>query len=323
MDYKDYYKALGVKRDAEAPEIKKAYRSLARKYHPDVSKEANAEVKFKEVGEAYEVLKDKEKRAAYDELGSNWQAGQSGFKPSSDWTQHYGGGGRPQSAGSAGSPEGFSNFFEDLFGGGFSANDFYGDAAARRAPRATKGENVRAKISIDLEDAMNGTKRTYTLSLPEVDSFGNLSNKQRKLTVSIPKGIKHGQSIRLSKQGSPGVSGGQPGDLLLKVLFKKHHLYTVKDKDIYLDLPLAPWEAALGTKLEIPTPTGKVGMKIPADSKQGSKLRLKGRGLPGKDAGDFYIVMQITLPPSSDEKAKALYEQMKEEIDFNPRSSLF
>ena len=323
MDYKDYYKALNVKRDATAAEIKKAYRSLARKYHPDVSKEANAEVKFKEVGEAYEVLKDKEKRAAYDQLGSNWQAGQSGFKPSSDWSQHYGGG-RQQShrAGNAGGQEGFSSFFEDLFGGGFSAGDFYGEAAARGG-RSTKGDDIRAKISIDLEDAMNGTKRTYTLSLPEVDSFGSLTHKPRKLTVTIPKGIKDGQSIRLSQQGSPGMSGGQAGDLLLKVLFKKHHLYTLKDKNIYLDLPLAPWEAALGTTLEIPTPTGKVGIKIPADSKQGSKLRLKGRGLPGKEAGDFYIVMQITQPSVSDDKVKALYEQMKDEIDFNPRSSLF
>ncbi len=322
MEYKDYYKILGVKKDASQDEIKRAYRKLARKFHPDVSKEADAEVKFKEVGEAYEVLKDPEKREAYDQLGANWKAGQSGFQPPPDWEQNFdfGGGGYTQ-----GSAHDYSSFFEDLFGGGQAGGGYYYQSGSGgRGGFQSRGENVRARVMIDLEDSLNGASKHITLQMPEVNDQGQVINKERTLKIKIPKGIKEGQTIRLSKQGNPGIGGGERGDLLLEVGFNPHRLYTVDGKDIYLNVPVAPWEAILGAKIDVPTPQGKkVGMKIPPDSQQGRKLRLKGKGLPGKDAGDFYVVLQVALPPSSDPKVKELNEKMRDEIDFNPRSYLF
>jgi len=320
VDYKDYYKILGVEKSASQDDIKRSYRKLARKYHPDVSKETDAEVKFKEVGEAYEVLKDPEKREAYDQLGSNWKAGQSGFQPPPDWEQDFdfGGGGYTQ-----GQTHDYSSFFEDLFGGREGAQYYQSGSTGRSAYRS-KGENVRAKIMIDLEDSFNGTTKNITLQMPEMNEQGQVLNKTRTLKVKIPKGIKEGQTIRLSKQGNVGIGGGEAGDLMLEVAFNPHRLYTVDGKDIYLNAPVAPWEATLGAKIDVPTPDGKkVGMKIPADSQQGRKLRLKGKGLPGKDTGDFYVVLQIALPPSSDPKVKEYNEKMRDEIDFNPRSYLF
>ncbi len=320
MEYKDYYKILGVDKGATQDEIKRSYRKLARKYHPDVSKEADAEVKFKEVGEAYEVLKDPEKREAYDQLGANWKAGQSGFQPPPDWEQNFdfGGGGYTQ-----GNAQDYSSFFEDLFGGG-RGGAYYSSGGSSRGGFQSKGENVRARIMIDLEDAINGTTKNITLQVPEVNERGQVINKTRTLKVKIPKGIKEGQTIRLSKQGNPGIGGGEAGDLMLEVAFNPHRLYTVDGKNIYLNVPVAPWEATLGAKIDVPTPDGKkVGMKIPPDSQQGRKLRLKGKGLPGKQPGDFYVVLQIALPPSSDPKVKEFNEKMRDEIDFNPRSYLF
>ena len=320
MDYKDYYKILGVKKDASQDEIKRAYRKLARKYHPDVSKESDAEARFKEVGEAYEVLKDPEKRQAYDQLGSNWKAGQGGFEPPPGWEQNFDFGGGGYTSGNA---QDYSSFFEDLFGGGRSAGGRYYSSGGGGGFQS-RGENVRAKVMIDLEDSLNGATKNITLQMPEVNQQGQVVNKQRTLSVKIPKGIKEGQTIRLSKQGNPGIGGGEPGDLLLEVGFNPHRLYTVKGKDIYLNVPVAPWEATLGATIEVPTPTGgKVGMKVPPDSQQGRKLRLKGKGLPGKNPGDFYVVLQIVLPPSSDPKVKELMERMRDEVDFNPRSYLF
>lgn len=321
MEYKDYYKILGVDKGATQDEIKRSYRKLARKYHPDVSKEADAEKKFKEVGEAYEVLKDPEKREAYDQLGANWKAGQSGFQPPPDWEQNFGFGGGGYTQGNA---QDYSSFFEDLFGGGRSGGAYYSSGGTGRGGFQSKGENVRARIMIDLEDAINGTTKNITLQVPEVNDKGQVINKTRTLKVKIPKGIKEGQTIRLSKQGNPGIGGGEAGDLLLEVAFNPHRLYTVDGKDIYLNVPVAPWEATLGAKIDVPTPDGKkVGMKIPPDSQQGRKLRLKGKGLPGKQPGDFYVVLQIALPPSSDPKVKEYNEKMRDEIDFNPRSYLF
>lgn len=320
MDYKDYYKILGVKKDASQDEIKRAYRKLARKYHPDVSKESDAEARFKEVGEAYEVLKDPEKRQAYDQLGSNWKAGQGGFEPPPGWEQNFDFGGGGYTSGNA---QDYSSFFEDLFGGGRSAGGRYYSSGGGGGFQS-RGENVRARVMIDLEDSLNGATKNITLQMPEVNQQGQVVNKQRTLSVKIPKGIKEGQTIRLSKQGNPGIGGGEPGDLLLEVGFNPHRLYTVKGKDIYLNVPVAPWEATLGATIEVPTPTGgKVGMKVPPDSQQGRKLRLKGKGLPGKNPGDFYVVLQIVLPPSSDPKVKELMERMRDEVDFNPRSYLF
>lgn len=321
MEYKDYYKILGVEKSASQADIKRSYRKLARKYHPDVSKETDAEAKFKDVGEAYEVLKDPEKREAYDQLGSNWKAGQEGFKPPPDWEQNFdfGGGGYTQ-----GNAHDYSSFFEDLFGGGGGTHYYQSGGSANRGGFQARGENVRAKVMIALEDSLNGATRSFTLQMPEVNEQGQVTNKQRTLKVKIPKGIKEGQTIRLGKQGNPGVGGGERGDLLLEVGFNPHKLYTVDGKDLYLNVPVAPWEATLGATIDVPTPDGKkVGMKVPPDSQQGRKLRIKGKGLPGKDAGDFYVILQVALPPSSNPKVKELNEQMRDEIDFNPRSYLF
>ncbi len=313
MEYKDYYKIIGIDRKASQTEVKRAYRKLARKYHPDVSKEANADEKFKELGEAYEVLKDPEKREAYDQLGENWKAGQQGFKPPPEWQDNFDfrDGGYTQD-----STHDYSSFFEDLFGGARGSGFHAGGTQ-------TGGENRRAKVMIDLEDSLNGATRSFILQMPEIDSQGRVTNKQRTLSVKIPKGIKEGQTIRLSKQGSPSVGNIPAGDLLLEVAFNEHKLYKVEGKDIYLNLPATPWEMALGAKIEVPTPQGKVGMKIPENSQQGRKLRLKGRGLPGKNRGDFFVILQVSIPPSSDPKAKALYEKMQTELDYNPRSYLF
>ncbi len=321
MEYKDYYDILGLKKDAPQDEIKRAYRKLARKYHPDVSKEKEAETKFKEVGEAYEVLKDPEKREAYDQLGENWKAGQDGFQPPPDWEQNFdfGGGGYTQ-----GNAQDYSSFFEDLFGGDRASGGRYSHSGGQSGGFQAKGENVRAKIMIDLEDSLKGTKQSVKISVPEINAQGQVVSKQRTLSIKIPKGIKEGQSIRLSKQGNPGHGGGEPGDLLIEVAFNPHRLYNINEKDISLNVPVAPWEATLGATIKVPTPDGKqVDMKVPPDSQQGRKLRLKGKGLPGKSAGDFYVVLQITLPPSSDPKVKEYNEKMRDEIDFNPRSYLF
>ena len=308
MEYKDYYKTLGVDRKASQDELKRAYRKLARKYHPDVSKEADATEKFKEVGEAYEVLKDKEKRSAYDQLGANWKAGQHGFQRPSGWQQQTGFGG------GHGGASGFSSFFEDLFGGGGGQY-----SQGQQRSYSARGENIRARVSIDIEDAIDGITRNFSLHIPEHDAYGQSVAKLRRLNVKIPKGIREGQSIRLAGQGSPGVGGGPNGDLLLEVQFKSHNLYTLDDKDIYMNLPLAPWEAALGATIKVPTPQGKVSLKIAENSQAGKKMRIKGRGLPGKPAGDFYVVLQVVLPPASDDKAKELYEKMRDELEFNPR----
>jgi len=323
MEYKDYYKILSVEREATQDEIKRSYRKLARKYHPDVSKESDADEKFKEVGEAYEVLKDPEKREAYNQLGANWKAGQDGFQPPPDWQDNFdfGGGGYTQ-----GSTHDYSSFFEDLFGGAHQGGQGgYDSSGGARGSRGfhSAGENARARVMIDLEDSINGTTQSFVLQMPEINNQGQVVNKQRTLSVKIPKGIKEGQTIRLAKQGNPGIGGGPTGDLLLEVGFNEHKLYKVDGKDIYLNIPATPWEMALGAKIEVPTPAGKVGMKIPENSQQGRKLRLKGRGLPSKVPGDFFVVLQVSIPPASDPKAKALYEQMQAELDYNPRSYLF
>ena len=312
MEFKDYYKIMGVDRNATQDEIKRAYRKLARKYHPDVSKEPDAEARFKEVGEAYEVLKDPEKRAAYDQLGANWKAGQE-FHPPPGWDAgfEFSGGGF-----TGGDTSAFSDFFEALFGRGF------GSASHRRSTFRAKGEDHHAKILVDLEDAFHGANRTITLQIPEVDAHGHVRTRQRSLKVHIPKGIRQGQRIRLAGQGAPGIGGAPAGDLYLEVEFRPHPFYRVEGRDLYLDLPIAPWEAALGAKVKVPTPGGVVDLKIPPNSKSGRKLRLKGRGIPDSPAGDLYVVLQIVTPPADSEKAKALYRQMAQELAFNPRARL-
>lgn len=316
MQYKDYYAVMGVAKDATQDEIKRAYRRLARKYHPDVSKEANAEARFKEVGEAYEVLKDPEKRAAYDQLGANWKAGQD-FRPPPDWDAgfEFSGGGF-----TAGDASEYSDFFESLFGRGFGS-------AFRSAHRGTgdfhtPGQDHHAKVLIDLEDAFNGATRTITLHAPELDPRGHVVTRERTLHVRIPKGVRQGQQIRLAGQGTAGIGQGPAGDLYLEIEFKPHRLFRVDGRDLYIDLPVSPWEAALGAKVKLPTPAGVIDLTIPPGSGSGRKLRLKGRGIPGSKPGDLYAILQIALPPADNEKAHALYRKMAQELAFNPRAGL-
>jgi len=311
MEFKDYYTIMGVQRDATQDEIKRAYRKLARKYHPDVSKEPDAEAHFKEIGEAYEVLKDPEKRAAYDQLGANWKAGQD-FRPPPDWNQgfEFHGGGFTDADASQ-----FSDFFESLFGHGVGRG-------GGRVRFDMRGEDTYAKVLIDLEDAYHGATRTLTLQHTELSPDGHPQLKERTLKVRIPKGVRQGQHIRLAGQGSPGIGKGEPGDLYLQIEFRPHPLYRVEGTDVFLNLPVAPWEAALGAKMKIPTPTGTVDLKIPSGSNDGRKLRLKGLGIPGKPPGDFYAVIQIALPPADTEAAKTAYRDMAQALKFNPRARL-
>lgn len=312
MEYKDYYKIMGLKRDATQDEIKRAYRKLARKYHPDVSKDPQAEQRFKELGEAYAVLKDPEKRAAYDQLGANWQAGQD-FRPPPDWGQgfefHSGGYSEADAAQ-------FSDFFESLFGGGFARG------ARGHRDFDTRGQDSYAKVVINLDDAYHGASRTLTLKSTEMGADGRPHVKERVLNVHIPKGVRQGQNIRLAGQGGAGMGQGKSGDLYLEIQFRQHPFYHVEGKDVYLDLPVAPWEAALGATVKVPTPSGKVDLKIPAGSHNGRKMRLKGRGIPGKEPGDLYVVIQIALPPADTDATKAAYEQMQQAAKFNPRARL-
>ncbi len=312
MEFKDYYKVMGVARDATEAQIKQAYRKLARKYHPDVSKEKDAEARFKELGEAYEVLKSPEKRAAYDQLGQGPRPGED-FRPPPDWGAGFefsgagAGGGRGQD---------YSDFFESLFGG--AGRGFQG---ARRGSDG-RGEDHHAKILLDLEATLLGGSRTFSLRVPELDPEGRLVSKERVLNVQVPKGILPGQTIRLAGQGSNPGAKGAPGDLYIEVEFQPHALYRVDGRDLILELPVTPWEAALGATVKSPTPGGTVDLKIPAGAHAGTKLRLKGRGIPAATPGDFYVVLQIALPPADGDAAKAAYRALAQALPFNPRTSL-
>ncbi len=314
MDYKDYYKIMGVERDAKADEIKRAYRRLARKYHPDVSKEANAEAQFKEVQEAYEVLKDAEKRAAYDQLGSQWRQGQP-FTPPPDWGRDFE---FTTSSGNREQPD-FSDFFSSLFG---THSAFRGQRGGGFGGYSSTGEDHGARIQIDLEDAFHGGTHSIELKSPQLDEQGRVALKPRTLKVSIPAGVIEGQKIRLGGQGSPGAGGGAAGDLYLEIGFRPHRLFQVEGRDITLTLPIAPWEAALGATIQTPTLAGPVDLRIPPNARSGQKLRLKGRGLPGATPGDQFVVLKIALPPNDSPRAKELYEQMQRELPFDPRAEL-
>jgi curved DNA-binding protein len=318
MDYKDYYKVLGVARDASQDAIKRAYRKLARKYHPDVSKEAQAEEKFKEVQEAYEVLKDPEKRAAYDQLGSNWRQGQQ-FTPPPDWGNGFefsfsrgGRGAGPDEDG------GFSDFFSSLFG----AHSPFGQQRGPRGGFASAGQDHTAKIQIALEDAFNGGTQTIELKAPHMSDDGRVAVQPRTLKVTIPKGVTEGQRIRLAGQGSAGIGGGPAGDLYLEIGFRPHRLYQVEGRDITLKLPITPWEAALGATVQVPTLAGPVDLRVPAGAKTDQRLRLKGRGLPGPTPGDQYVVLKIQTPPAGSTQAREMYERMQRELPFDPRADL-
>ena len=293
MQFKDYYETLGVSRAASHDDIKRAYRRLARKYHPDVSEEANAEVRFKEVGEAYEVLKDPEKRTAYDRFGKDWKHGQE-FRPPPGWEQRFDFG----SSGFSGA-SGFSDFFETLFGHG----GFHG----AHGPMRTKGDDQRVRVEIPLEDAYRGATRNITL-------------RGRTFSVRIPEGVTEGQRIRLSGQGDARAGGGPVGDLYLTVTHKAHPLFRVEGRDVHLKLPVTPWEVALGATVAVPTLGGRVDLKIPRGSRAGRTLRLKGRGLPGRPNGDQYITLEIVTPPADTPEAESLYRRMAQSMRFDPRA---
>jgi curved DNA-binding protein len=296
MQFKDYYDTLGVSRAAGADEIKRAYRKLARKYHPDVSKEKNAEAKFKDVQEAYEVLKDPEKRATYDHLGRDYRPGQQ-FRPPPDWQQHFG------ASGGFSDLHGFSDFFSSLFGGGMGGSAFRAAGDGNGAFGAAGGAHHDAEagtIDITVEEAFAGTKRRVSIQ----DGA-----RRREVDVQIPAGIGDGQALRI-----PG--GGPRRSLLLRVKILEHPRYELRGKDVQIELPLAPWEAALGAKVPVPTLGGTVEITIPAGAQSGQKLRLRGRGLPG---GDQFVVVRIVTPPASTREAREFYERMRRELNFDPR----
>jgi curved DNA-binding protein len=323
MEYKDYYKIMGVERNATADDIKKAHRRLARKYHPDVSKEKNAEARFKEIAEAWEVLRDPEKRAAYDRLGAGYQAGQE-FRPPPGWNQQRASGSHTsgkRGRGAAGFDH--SDFFDAIFRGmgggpgGFGGFDF---DDLRAGGFDMPGEDQHAKIKIDIGDSYTGATRKLQLHTP-AESDGGLAAHDRTIEFVIPKGIRAGQHIRLAGQGIPGTGRGGAGDLYLDVEFLPHALYRAEGRDVYMTLPVAPWEAALGAEIEAPTPIGEVALKIPPGSTSGRKLRLKGRGLPGKTPGDFYFVLQVALPPADTPASKKAYASMAAAFKaFKPRA---
>lgn len=312
MQYKDYYKTLGVERDTSQSDIKKAYRHLARKYHPDVSKEPDAEARFKEVGEAYAVLKDPEKRTAYDQLGSQWKTGEQ-FRPPPDWNAGY----EYHGSFSGAEADAFSDFFETLFGAR-SRTRAEGQTARSHPHR----QDTHAKILINLEEAYQGATRILSLRHPQLDPPGHVAFHERHLNVNIPKGVYAGQHIRLKGQGEAGMNSGQVGDLYLEIGFNPHSIYRVKGKDVYLDLPVTPWEAALGEQIMLPTPLGRMKMKIPPGSTHSRQMRLKGKGIPAKVPGDFYVNLQIVVPPADTAEAREAYETLKRVAGFNPRKYL-
>ncbi len=287
------YQALGVSPDASADDIKRAYRKMARKYHPDVNATPEADAKFKAAGEAYDVLRDPEKRAAYDRYGAKWD------QPRPDPAQQQRGAWQGGFAFDESdiNPDMFRDFFGQRFGGG-----------------ARFRQDQHARVDIALEDAVRGARQTLTLQMPQLDDTGHVTMQTRSVDLGIPKGILPGQQLRLTGQGTGG------GDLLIEIAFKPHPIYRVEGRDLYVELPVTPWEAALGGKIKMPTPTGTVDLKIPAGAKQGQKLRLRGRGLPAAQKGDLYAVLHIVNPPKLSAKARALYEELAKEQPFNPRA---
>jgi curved DNA-binding protein len=318
VEYKDYYQTLGVDRKASAEDIKKAYRKLVRKYHPDVSKHADADEKTKEINEAYGVLSDPEKRAAYDDLGRRgFQQGQE-FRPPPDWGAQYD------------FSTGFDteDLFADLFahmgrgrGGRAGAGGFRGSGGGAGG-FAMRGEDVHAAITIDLRDAYTGTTRQISLRVPEHDQQGRATMREKTLSVNIPKGVTEGQQLRLAGQGQPGIGGGPSGNLFLEIHFKADKRYRVEGVDVYETVPVAPWEAMLGAKIAVATPSGQVEVTAPAGSQSGRKLRLRGKGIPAQSHGDLYLILDVVLPPADTPKAREIYETMARELAFNPREHL-
>jgi curved DNA-binding protein len=316
VEYKDYYATLGVEKTASQDDIKKAYRKLVRKYHPDVSKHKDATERTKEINEAYDVLGDAEKRAAYDELGQGRRAGQE-FTPPPDWGTQFDFGGADA-----------NDFFSDLFthagrrSGRGGARGFGGGGGGGGGGFQMRGEDIHASIAIDLRDAYQGASRTISLRVPQHDEQGRVAMQDKTLSVNIPKGVTPGQQLRLAGQGHPGVGGGGPGDLYLEIQLEPDPRYRVEGTNVYENVPVAPWEAALGASVSVPTPSGAVEVTIPPGSQSGRKLRLKGRGIPAKEPGDLYLILDVVLPPASTERAKEIYQQMARDLAFNPRERI-
>ncbi|HET7651163.1 MAG TPA: DnaJ C-terminal domain-containing protein [Gammaproteobacteria bacterium] len=309
MKYKDYYDVLGVKRDAGEAEIKAAYRKLARKYHPDVSREKDAEVRFKEIAEAYQTLKDPEKRAAYDQLGK--QAPGQEFRPPPDWQQRYG-------------DTHFS--FEDLDLGDLFAGMHAGGTRGTRGERTMRmaGEDYDVAVEITLQQAFNGADIELNLGMPEYDASGHMRRTPHTVKAHIPKGATTGQRLRVPGKGGKGMNGGRAGDLYLDITLKPHPVFRPSGHDLYMDLPLAPWEVALGATVEVPTLGGAVRLKIPSGTRAGQQFRLSGRGLPRPrgGAGDPFAIVQVTVPHSLTEKERGLFQQLAEVSHFDPRKHL-
>jgi curved DNA-binding protein len=309
MKYSDYYAALGVERGASQAEIKKAYRRLAQKYHPDVSKEPEAEARFKEIAEAYQTLKDPEKRAAYDSLGQRPQGEE--FRPPPDWARQHG---------AADSQFSFDDLdFADLF-------SRFGARAGRGGPfgggnGAMPGQDFEVPVQISIEDAFRGTTLELQLSMPEYDAQGQLKRVPHNVKARVAPGAVDGQRLRLPGKGGKGFNGGRAGDLYLDISLKPHRLYRASGHDLYVDLPLAPWEAALGASVEVPTPAGAVNLKVRPGTSSGQKLRLGGRGLPRPrgGAGDLFAVVQIVVPPELSARERELYGELQGTSAFNPR----
>ncbi len=320
MEFKDYYLVMGLKKDATSDEIKQAHRKLARKYHPDVSKEKDAEARFKELAEAYDVLKDPEKRAAYDGLGANYEAGQE-FQPPPGWASQQRDTGSYSRSFQDEDGQDHSAFFDALFRGKGNGQN----GAQQRSHEAfdMHGQDQHARIQIEIEDSYTGATRTLQLRGHSGGNDGSPLQTSRTIEFVIPKGIRTGQHIRLVAQGGPGMGRGSPGDLYLDVEMLPHPLYRTEGRNVLMDLPIAPWEAALGAEVVAPTPTGKVEVKIPAGSLAGGKLRLKGRGLPGKIPGDFYFVLKLVQPLAEDAAEQKAYKDLETAFKtFNPRAQV-
>ncbi len=315
MDFQDYYATLGLPPTATQDQIKRAYRKLARKFHPDVSKEPDAEARFKEVAEAHEALIDPERRAAYDALVQRRARGEP-IDPPPGWQ------GRPADGGAA--DQAFSEFFEAMFGqAGHPGQGAPGPGRPRRRVRAVAGDDQHGDITIALDEAFAGAMRTVSLQLPVLDSRGRASLQTRQLEVRIPAGVRPGQQLRLAGQGGLGQGGGPAGDLYLAVQIAPHPVFRLDGRDLSFDLLLAPWEAALGASVAAPTPQGPVQLTIPPGSVAGRRLRLKGRGLPGQPAGDLYAVLGIQLPPAATADEQGAYNALALAFPgFNPRQAL-
>lgn len=323
VKFRDYYEILGVPRTATQEEIQRAYRKLARKLHPDVNKAADAEDKFKELGEAYEVLKDPEKRQKYDQLGAHWKDGQD-FRPPPGWETHFDFG-RDAGAGQAGfewsGAGGFSDFFETLFGGAGGFQQARRGGSRQGPVWRQDGVDQEATVRISLEDAFHGSTKPITLQMQSLTPDGRVSVQEKSYEVKIPAGILSGQKIRLGGQGGEGSGGGRRGDLYLRVEIEPHPTYRLEGKDIYMDLPITPWEAVLGTEVQLSTLSGPLTLKVPPSTQNGKKLRFRGKGMPSSkgNAGNLYAVVTIVVPTKPSQREQELFEELSKTSEFNPR----